>query len=581
MEVSQYYAGASLMLPELLLGFGVAILLLVEAFLPASPDGKRPAYIAGGILVAALGVAFLVSGNQATLFSGMVVVDPFVDFFRIFALVAGLLGILIAINSEELGAKNTGEYYSLFLALVLGMNLMAMAQDLVMIFIAIELVSLMSYVLVGFRKHDRKGAEASLKYVIYGGAASGAMVFGFSLLYGLTGETQLPLINTEIRALVAEVQRASLESLNEPAAYPPAVIAGIVLSFTGFAYKIAAVPLHMWSPDVYEGAPTPFTAFLSTGPKAAGFAALIRFFILGFSDTARFEAGAMDAELSGLPWLLLIIIVSMATMTLGNLAAIGQSNIKRFLAYSSIAHAGYALIGLCAFTKSGAASILLYMAVYLAMNIGAFYVVIWVRSKTGSELIDDYKGLGHRAPLVGVALTIFFVSLTGLPPMAGFIAKYKLFAAALERAFQFEPLAVCAQTQDLSMLGKLSCALSGGGVFYALGVVAVVNSAISLYYYFRVVRKMFLERPDDPTPLPVDGLTKGLLGATCGFILFFGVFPSGLEARSTHAIQFQQEPAKIAHPAPIPKYRIPKEQKTDAQAASEAKDTDLSASNEH
>jgi NADH-quinone oxidoreductase subunit N len=230
-------------------------------------------------------------------------------------------------------------------------------------------------------------------------------------------------------------------------------------------------------------------------------------------------------------------------MTLGNLAAIGQNNIKRFLAYSSIAHAGYALVGLCAFTKAGAASILLYMVVYLVMNIGAFYTVIWVRERIGSELIDDYKGLGHRAPLVGVALTVFLVSLTGLPPMAGFIAKYKLFASALERAFQFEPIATCAAHVELSALGKLTCALSGGGILYALAIVAVVNSAISLYYYFRVVRKMFLERPDDPTPIRTDGLTKGLLIATCGFILFFGLFPATLEKSSTRAIDFHAVPA--------------------------------------
>jgi NADH-quinone oxidoreductase subunit N len=231
-------------------------------------------------------------------------------------------------------------------------------------------------------------------------------------------------------------------------------------------------------------------------------------------------------------------------MTVGNLAAIGQNNIKRFLAYSSIAHAGYALIGLAAFTKAGAASVLLYMAVYLVMNLGAFYVVIWVRSTIGSELIDDYKGLGHRAPLVGVALTVFLVSLTGLPPMAGFIAKYKLFAAALDRAFDYEPVALCAAQVDLSFIGKVGCALSGGGAFYALAIVAVVNSAISLYYYFRVVRKMFLERPDDPTPLAVDGLSKGLLAASCAFILFFGLFPAGIERRAAAAIRFHMVPSQ-------------------------------------
>ncbi len=558
LDVSQFYAGASLMLPEFLLGIGAALLLLIEAFGPPNKDGRRPAYIAAGLLAGSLALSLLFAGNSRTLFSGLVVVDPFVDFFRVFSCLAGLLGVLVSIKSDEIGDRNTGEYYSLFLALVLGMMLMASATDLLMIFVAIELVSLMSYVLAGYRRHDQRGAEASLKYVIYGGAASGAMVFGFSLIYGLTGETQLVLINEKIRVFVVEAQRASLTDLKATATVPVALTAGMVLAFAGFAYKIAAVPLHMWSPDVYEGAPTPFTAFLSTGPKAAGFAVLIRFFIVGFSDVSKFEAAKLDAELSGIPWLLLVIVISLVTMTLGNLAAIGQANIKRFLAYSSIAHAGYALIGLAAFSKEGAASVLLYMAVYLAMNIGAFYIVIWVREQTGSEQIEDYKGMGHRAPLVGVSLTLIFVSLTGLPPLAGFIAKYKLFAAALYRALDgYEPIAACAPAlrEGMPILQKLNCALSAGGVFYVLAIVAVVNSAISLYYYFRVVRKMFLDRPDDPTPIQVDMLSKAVLIPICAFLLFFGVFPSALERAATNAIKFQIEPAKIVPSSALPSHK--------------------------
>lgn len=569
LDVSRYYAGASLMLPELLLGFGAAILLVFEAFAKETKSTRRPATFAAVLLFAALGASFAVAGEQSTLFSGMVVVDPFVDFFRIFACVAGLLGVLISLRSDEIEAATGGEYYAMFLALVLGMMLMASASDLAMMFIAVELVSLMSYVLAGFRRHDRKGAEAALKYVIYGGAASGVMVFGFSLLYGITGHTQLSLINQEVMRFASEAAVVSLSDITKTASMPPALTAGMILAFAGFAYKIAAVPLHMWSPDVYEGAPTPFTAFLSTGPKAAGFAVLLRFFVVGFSDETSFAQNLL-VDISTLPWLVLVIVVSIATMTLGNLAAIGQSNIKRFLAYSSIAHAGYALIGLAAFSRTGAASVLLYMAVYLVMNIGSFFVVIWVREKTGSELIDDYKGLGTRNPFVCVVLTLCFVSLTGLPPLAGFIAKYKLFAAALERAFDFEPLARCAPeaVAHLGFVAKANCALSGSGLFYALGIAAVVNSAISLYYYFRVVRKMFLEKPDDPTPIPTDGLAKLVLVPVTVLLLFFGLFPDSLDRATVAAIQFQRPTMAEIEKMPTPS--LPGETKPAGAEAAQA-----------
>jgi NADH-quinone oxidoreductase subunit N len=304
---------------------------------------------------------------------------------------------------------------------------------------------------------------------------------------------------------------------------------------------------------VYEGAPTPFTAFLSTGPKAAGFALLLRFFVVGFSSESSFANNLLE-DISTLPWLVLVIVVSLVTMTLGNLAAIGQSNIKRFLAYSSIAHAGYALIGLAAFSKAGAASVLLYMAIYLVMNIGSFYVVIWVREKTGSERIDDYQGMGHRNPFVCIVLTLCFVSLTGLPPLAGFIAKYKLFAAALERAFDYEPVARCAPEilETAGIMAKLNCSFAGAGLFYTLGIVAVVNSAVSLYYYFRVVRKMFLEKPVDPTPIPTDGLTKLVLVPVAALLLFFGVFPSSLEQASLAAVQFRRPTIAEVKAAPTP-----------------------------
>ncbi len=553
LDVARHYQGVGSLLPEIVLGAGATFLLLFETFAKPSPGGRRAGLIAAGVLALALVASVLVAGERATAFSGMVVVDPFVDFFRVLSCIAGLLGVALALRSDEIDAALRPEYYCLFLALVLGMILMASASDLLMAFIAVELMSLMSYVLAGLRRHDRRASEAALKYVVYGGAASGVMLVGFSLLYGLTGHTQFSLINQVVVEYGREVARSGLADPTKLVHMPIALTTGMVLSFAGFAYKIAAVPLHMWSPDVYEGAPTPFTAFLSTGPKAAGFALLTRFFVVGFSDAAQFDQNLLT-DISALPWLILVIVVSMATMTVGNLAAIGQSNIKRFLAYSSIAHAGYALIGLAAFSKTGASSVLLYMAIYVLMNIGTFYAVIWVREQTGSELINDYQGLGHRAPLVGITMTLFFVSLTGLPPLAGFIAKYKLFAAALERAFGFEAASRCAPAvmEHAEILDKLACTFGGSGMFYALGTLAVVNSAISLYYYFRVVKKMFLEKPENPAPIPVDGLTKVVLVGVSALLLWFGIFPTALETQSDKAIEFHRPTLAEVQPSLTP-----------------------------
>ena len=551
-DPSLFYQGMSAFLPELIISLGVVVLLLGEAF---SEDGlgKRAAYGAIGTLLVAVVVALGLGSDKQTLFMGMIVIDPFTQFFRVLACFAGILGVLIALPSDEVGDRRAGEYYSMLLAMIVGMILMASASDLLMLYVAIELVSLMSFVLAGFRRKDRKGAEASLKYVIYGGAASGVMLFGFSLIYGLTGETQLALINLRVVELG---QAVAVDAVAGGAGIVPvALTAGLVLSFAGFAYKIAAVPLHMWSPDVYEGAPTPFTAFLSTGPKAAGFAALLRFFVVGFSDASHFESATLLTDVTSLPWPQLIIGVSLVTMTLGNFAAIGQQNIKRFLAYSSIAHAGYSLIGLAAFSKTGASSVLMYMVFYLLMNIGAFYAVIWVREVTGSERIDDYRGLGYRAPLVAVALTVCLFSLTGLPPLAGFIGKFYLFSAALDRGASLPLIAACVPAADhaLPTLTALGCAFRGGNAFYWLAVVAALNSAVSLYYYARVVRKMFLERPDDESPIHVNLLTKAILAPIAAAMLVFGIYWTPVWNASVRAVDFQRPTvAEVRMPGATP-----------------------------
>jgi NADH-quinone oxidoreductase subunit N len=542
MDVSSYYAGGLALLPEYVVGFGAAALLLYDAFRKQS-GGRGPAYFALAVLgLSLICTIFMGGGESVSLFSGMVVVDPFTQFFRVFFIIAGVLGVLIAVDSDEIGERNTGEYFSMFLAMVLGMMLMAEASDLIMLYIAIELVSLMSYVLAGFRRRDRKSAEAALKYVIYGGAASGVMLFGFSIIYGLTGHTQLSMINETVLATARAASTASITGA--AAAIPVALTAGVVLGFAGFAYKISAAPLHMWSPDVYEGAPTPFTAFLSTGPKAAGFAALIRFFIVGFAENGGTAENLLN-DVSALPWPMLIIVIAIITMVIGNLAAIGQNNLKRFLAYSSIAHAGYSLVGIAAFSKDGAAAVLIYMVFYLAMNIGAFYCVIWVRDRLGSELISDYKGLGTRAPLVCIAMAICLFSLTGLPPLAGFIGKYYLFASVLDRAINIPMIAECAPQlrEALPFMHRVQCSFAGSGMFYFLAVVGVLNSAVSLYYYARVVRNMFLDRPEDPTPIETDLTTKLVLVPISVFLIVFGIYWAPIQASAEHAISFKRPTA--------------------------------------
>jgi NADH-quinone oxidoreductase subunit N len=331
---------------------------------------------------------------------------------------------------------------------------MASSTDLLTAFLSLEMVSIMSYILAGFKRRDRRSSEASLKYVIYGGVASGVMLYGMSLLYGLAASTSL----TAVRAAAAATPATAT------------VVLAVILCMAGFGYKIASVPFHMWCPDVYEGAPTPVTAFLSVGPKAAGFALLIRFF-----------SGAVPATVgSGLqtssPWVLLLAVIACATMTLGNLTALVQTNLKRLFAYSSIAHAGYLLLGLCAGGDEGNRAILIYLVTYLFMNIGAFVVIMAISDAGLGETLDDYRGLGKRAPFAAFAMAVFLSSLTGLPPLAGFFGKFYLFYALLAK---------------------------GGTLLVTVAVIGVLNSAVSLFYYARVFRAMYFESAVDESKLAV------------------------------------------------------------------------------
>lgn len=387
--------------------------------------------------------------NPVSLFEGMIRLDEFSTFFKILLLLATAATILFSLGSEELDAKLKGEYYALLLAITLGMFLMASSTNLLMIFIALETVSLTSYILAGFLTHSPRSSEAAFKYITYGAVASGTMLFGLSLLFGMAGTGDLTQIGGRLTELLASGEVSSLT-----------VLIAITFVLAGVGYKIASVPFHMWSPDVYEGAPIPITAFLSVASKSAGFALFIRFFYTGFGSTGLMQS---------VDWPFMLAIVSALTMTVGNLAALPQQNVKRLLAYSSIAHGGYLLMGGVLLSAEGVGAILFYLVVYLFMNLGAFYVVVLIANEVGSEMVDGYRGLSSRAPLVAWAMVIFLVSLAGIPPFAGFFGKWILFTAVLEQGY------------------------------YWLALVGLLNSVISLYYYARIVKAMFFEEADEET----------------------------------------------------------------------------------
>ncbi len=450
----------SLIVPEIIVS---ATLLLIVLFdLVYSKDKTIIPYIGLIGLFAALyysisnigfqSHAFIISntGNEF----GLLTIDAFGSYFRIIILITSILIIFFSKASSEINAifDRSGEYYTLLFGMILGMMFMVSASDLIMLYISVELLSLSSYVLAGFTKLRDRNSEAALKYLIYGAASSGLMLFGISIIYGLTGATNLFVINDTL-------QFADVNSL--------AYSFGLILIFAGIGFKISAAPFHFWTPDVYEGAPISITAFLSVASKAAGFALLIRFI------KSTFLINNVEGTwilLQGFDWQTFIIIISILTMTLGNFAAIWQDNIKRMLAYSSIAHAGYMLLGIAVLSDQGLLAVMIYFLVYLLMNIGSFYIVMIIANQIGSEDINDYNKLGYASPFLGVSLTIFLISLTGLPPTAGFISKLYIFIALV----------------DSQMI--------------AVAVIALLNSVVSLYYYIRVLKHMFISEAEGEVP---------------------------------------------------------------------------------
>jgi NADH-quinone oxidoreductase subunit N len=469
-----YSAQLAAIAPELTL-LGVALVVLAADLWTKGKDGKLLAWlsIAGLALVGAL---LYGQGGEPQTVLNMVEVDQFGRFFKLFTCASLLVVIVFVLNDRQQRLDDVGEYFFLLLSAGLGVFFMVSTTNLLLLMLGLELLSLCSYALAGFHKGNRKSAEASMKYVVFGGLSAGIMLYGISLLYGLTGTLDLVEMGTS-ENLVAQLSSSAV----------PVAVA-IVLVIAGFAYKISAVPFHFWTPDVYEGAPTPVTTFLAVASKAAGFGALLRFLGAMFMTEGVHEVIAEYGKSIGA----LLALIAAVTMTIGNLSALKQTSLKRMLAYSSIAHAGYVLIGAAAMTAAGFEAAMWYLAAYYFMNLGAFAVVLFFEGLTGSDNIKNLRGMGPKYPLVSVAMVAILVSLTGLPPTVGFYGKYLLFIEGVDAGLMW------------------------------LVVVAALNSVVSLFYYFRVVKALFLEQGDGaPAALSSPAFTSLILLLGAGSVYFF------------------------------------------------------------
>lgn len=476
--MSQYYTSIDhfVLTPALMLAlFGCAVLLFDFLIFPRPKQRKYlVAFLALGLAFTGVSLArqqnFLsVQGIQSiTAFAGSLTIDRFALFFNWVFLAASLIVALISYRYLEVADEHHGEYYGLILFANCGMFFLAAGTDLVTLFIGLELMALCFYILVGFLRGDRRSNEAAMKYLLLGAFSSGFLLYGFSILYGLSGSTKLDAI------------RAALATRG---ASDPLVFLALATTAVGLLFKISAVPFHMWAPDAYEGAPTTVTAYLAVASKAASFAFLMRMFL-----------GPLVASRE--VWAPILAVIAVASMTVGNFAAVTQTNAKRLLAYSSISHAGYILLGLIAGNSTGIQGVLVYVLVYTFMNLGAFLVVVALRRKgILGEDIEDMAGLVHKSPGYAFLMLVFLLSLAGIPPTAGFIGKYYIFLSLIETRH------------------------------YVLAVIATLYVAVAIYYYFRMVKSMFISPLAERTPLENSFGLKLALVVTGIMTLGVGLYP--------------------------------------------------------
>jgi NADH-quinone oxidoreductase subunit N len=464
------WADIGAVLPEMLVSAYACAILILSAFLPRERGDLFAVSSLVALALAGLATALLMWVDLPVM-SGLFILDPYSNFFKLVLYGAAAITILLSHAYLKQEHIHLGEYYAFILFATSGMMVMVSAADLLMVFLGLELTALSFYILAGFKRFEQKSLEAAAKYFVLGSFSSGILLFGISLIYGLAGTTNL------------EALAQRLPSLAGTGALDPAWIMAMILLVVGFGFKISAVPFHMWTPDVYEGAPTPVTAYLSVGSKAASFAVFLRVFLEAL--------GGMKEN-----WRMLLIILSVVTIFLGNIVAIVQTNIKRMLAYSSIAHAGYAMIGLLVGSRLGIVSLMLYMLVYAFMNLGAFGMVILLRKGglEGTE-ISDFTGLAKQNRLAAFTMLVFMFSLAGIPPTAGFVGKFYVFMAAVQA--------------DLAWLA----------------VLGVIGTAISAYFYLKVVMVMYMKEPTGPVEFSTPGAAVLGLAMAVVAVLVVGVFP--------------------------------------------------------
>ena len=482
MDLSQFFTTADFIgiVPETILTVTALSVLTLEMARVSRPWIILSVAVLGLLLSAA--AAFITSGNNQILFGGMLKLNQISLFFDMLYISIGLITLIFSQGYlEKRGSKSRGEYPALILFAVIGMMLMTRANDLVIVFLGLELLSISLYVLVGFLRHDNLSNESGLKYLLLGAFATGFFLFGAAITYGATGTTNydgivLAIANDNILSKIY-------------------LVLGIGLLLIGFAFKVALVPFHMWSPDVYQGAPTTVTGFLCTAPKAAGFGALLILFNNPLAD--------MHYQWQDIFWLLAVL-----TMTVGNVTALVQSNVKRMLAFSSISHAGFLVMGILVLNVSSISAVLFYLVTYSVINLGSFAIVSSVEREENGLKFKDYRGLGLRYPWLAAAMTIFMISLAGFPPTAGFVAKYGLFSAAIAEGYIW------------------------------LVVIAVLNTLISVYYYLRLVINMYMKEEENALISSFNIIVIGLIWIMAAMMIILGITPGFLLEITAEAANF-------------------------------------------
>lgn len=463
----------ALVMTEILTACLATFLLIADLIIPAKESRRGLGAVAIVGLVGILGYTFSQYGTTGTFYKGLYSVDQYALFFKQLFVLAAILTIAFSIDFVSRLPRYQGEFYALIVFALLGMMIMASANDLLTLFVGMELMTITFYILVGFPLSGSRGSEAGMKYLILGAASSAILLYGVSLIYGFTGSI-----------ILTEIAKKSLLA--------PAAIVGVVFILAGFAFKTATVPFHMWSPDIYEGAPVPITALLAMGSKAAAFAVLTRVFLVAFPDIET-------------NWGFSLSLLAAASMIIGNIVAIPQTNIKRMLAYSSIGQAGYMMVGLVAADAAGIKAILFYALLYIFASAGAFAVITAVNNNTGSDEIDAYRGLSQRSPLLAAVMTIALLSMAGIPPLAGFVGKFYLFVAVVEKGYLW------------------------------LAFVGFIMSMISVYYYLLVAKAMYMREPDSQATLTLsDSLRWTALICMVATILL-GIYPAPLSELATTA----------------------------------------------